>query len=76
MDNHNELSDLIDDETFDKLNAEKLFDETAVRNHAIRKIFKEKRNEKMCVEDAIQWIQVSYGHLQFDTIRKIVYKIR
>jgi len=72
----NPLSDIIPDEIFKKLNSEKLLNFTSVRDHLIRKKYKFYRKNKLSVSQAILKLREDYPYLQFDTIRKIVYKIK
>jgi hypothetical protein len=74
-DRKNPLSDIIDDVTFDKLNKMNLFNEIKVRNHVIRKIFRQQRESGMNVEESILSIRIPFPYLEFDTIRKIAYGI-
>jgi len=70
----NPIKDLIDDATFLELEKRKLFSEKALRDHRIRRMFKDMRSE-MSAGDAIDKIRDMYPYLQFDTVRKIVYQI-
>lgn len=72
--NTNPLSDLIDDDVFEKLKKYKLFDEKAIRDYKIRQMYKDMRRE-MSAGEAIDKIQEMFPYLQFDTIRKIVYQV-
>ena len=71
---NNPLQDIIDDTTFDTLNKHKLFNEKAIRDYKIRRLFRNMRND-MSAGDAIDRIREMYPYLQFDTVRKIVYQI-
>lgn len=70
----NPLDDLIDDKTFSLLNDQGLLSDKAIRDYQIRRIFKEMRRT-MSAGDAIDKIRDLHPYLQFDTVRKIVYKI-
>ena len=72
--NENPLSELIDDDVFDKLKKYKLLDEKAIRDFKIRQMYKDMRRE-MSTGEAIDKIQELFPYLQFDTIRKIVYQV-
>ncbi|MBN1632778.1 MAG: hypothetical protein JW917_01275 [Ignavibacteria bacterium] len=72
--NTNPLSDLIDDDVFEKLKKYKLLDEKAIRDYKIRQMYKDMRRE-MSAGEAIDKIQEMFPYLQFDTIRKIVYQV-
>ena len=69
----NPIRDLIADEVFVLLNDYNLLSEKAIRDHVIRKKFKELR-KSLSAGDAIDQIREEYPYLQFDTVRKIVYK--
>lgn len=70
----NPIRDLIADEVFVLLNDYNLLSEKAIRDHVIRKKFKELR-KSLSAGDAIDQIREEYPYLQFDTVRKIVYAI-
>ncbi len=70
----NPLADLIDDTTYVKLQEFGLFNEKAVRDYRIRKMYRELR-ASMNAGDAIDAIRERYPYLQFDTVRKIVYAV-
>ncbi len=72
---NNPLSDLISDEIYDLLNNRGLINEKSVRDHTIRRKFKDMRESKVSASDAIESLRNDYPYLQFDTIRKIVYHI-
>ncbi|SHK12443.1 hypothetical protein [Rhodothermus profundi] len=71
---HNPLSDLISDEVYQVLVEHNLLDAKSVRNYQIRKRFRQLRAQNVPAYDAIERIQEEYPQLQFDTIRKIVYR--
>jgi hypothetical protein len=71
--NPNPLNDLISDEIYSLLNERGLINEKSVRDYIIRNKFKEMRDSKMNVGDAIEALREEYPYLQFDSIRKIVY---
>jgi len=70
----NPLSELISDDIFELLSSHGLIDEKSVRDFQIRKKFKQLRANKVSAGAAIDAINEHYPNLQFDTIRKIVYK--
>ncbi len=70
----NVLSDLVPDEIYYALQEHGLFDEKAIRDYHIRKSFKEFR-QSMSTNQAIEKLQQLYPYLQFDTLRKIVYRV-
>lgn len=72
----NPLADLIDDATYDLLIKEDLLSLNGIRNYEIRREFKEHReNTKMSVGDIIDKVAEKY-FMQFDTVKKIVYKVK
>jgi hypothetical protein len=70
----NPLAELISDDIYELLSSQGLIDEKSVRDYQIRKKFKQLRANKVSAGDAIDAINEHYPNLQFDTIRKIVYK--
>lgn len=72
---HNPLSGLIGDEVYEVLESHNLLNEKGVRDYQIRKRFREMRSEDVPAYDAIESLREEYPYLQFDTIRKIVYKL-
>jgi hypothetical protein len=70
----NPLSDLISDDIHELLTANGLIDEKSVRDFLIRKKFRQLRANKVSAGSAIEIINEHYPNLQFDTIRKIVYR--
>lgn len=72
----NPLSDLISDEIFELLNSRGLINEKSLRDYQIRKRFKKLREDKISAAEAIDELRKEYPYLQFDTIRKIVYRIQ
>lgn len=71
----NPLSGLIDDEVYELLESHNLLNEKSVRDFQIRKRFRRMRNQNVPAYDAIETLREDYPYLQFDTIRKIVYKL-
>lgn len=70
----NPLADLISDEVYELLVEHDLLDEKSVRDYQIRKRFRQLRAQNVSAADAIERIREEYPYLQFDTIRKIVYR--
>lgn len=73
---NNPISELISDETFNLLNSKGLLNEKSLRDHQIRKKFRDLRYGNINASDAIDMLRNEYPYLQFDTIRKIVYNIK
>lgn len=74
-DGANPLSELISDDVFELLDNHNLFNEKSVRDFQIRRKFRYLREEDVPAYDAIESLRDQYPYLQFDTIRKIVYKL-
>ncbi|NTW50532.1 MAG: hypothetical protein HGB19_12540 [Chlorobiales bacterium] len=70
----NPIQNLISDEVFAQLRSNRLLDEKQLRDFHIRQIFKTARAGRLSAADAIEHVQHEYPYLQFDTIRKIVYR--
>lgn len=71
----NPLSGLIPDEVYEVLEEHRLLSEKGVRDYQIRQKFRGYRDENVPAYDAIENLREEYPYLQFDTIRKIVYKL-
>jgi hypothetical protein len=71
----NPLDGLINDETYEKLTNHNLLSEKGVRDYQIRRQFRSMRGENVPAYEAIEHLREEYPYLQFDTIRKIVYKL-
>lgn len=71
----NPLEGLISDDIYDVLDNHNLLSEKGVRDYQIRKAFKTMRSQNVSAYDAIEMLREEYPYLQFDTIRKIVYKL-
>ena len=71
----NPLSGLIGDDVYELLETHNLLNEKGVRDYQIRRRFREMRSEDVPAYDAIESLRDEYPYLQFDTIRKIVYKL-
>ena len=71
----NPLAELISDEVYSLLEDHNLLNEKGVRDFQIRRRFRDMRDENIPAYDAIEQLREEYPYLQFDTIRKIVYKL-
>ena len=71
----NPLTGLVSDEIYAVLEEHNLLSEKGVRDYQIRKKFRTMRQEDIPAYDAIERLRDDYPYLQFDTIRKIVYKM-
>lgn len=71
----NPLSGLISDEVYSILEDHNLLSEKGVRDFQIRQKFRDMRRQNIPAYDAIEMLRDDYPYLQFDTIRKIVYKL-
>lgn len=71
----NPLSGLVSDEVFRVLEKHELLSEKGVRDYEIRRKFRQMRRQNVPAYDAIERLREDYAYLQFDTIRKIVYKV-
>jgi len=70
----NPLSELISDEIFQLLSARGLINQRSVRNYHIRRRYQAFRDAKLSVSDCIDRLRSEYPYLQYDTIRKIIYR--
>ncbi len=71
----NPLSSLISDEVYELLEGHNLLSDKGVRDFQIRRKFRDMRASDVPAYDAIEQLRDDYPYLQFDTIRKIVYKL-
>ena len=71
----NPLNGLVSDDVYQVLDQHDLLSEKGVRDYQIRKRFRNMRKNNVPAYDAIERLREEYGYLQFDTIRKIVYKV-
>lgn len=71
----NPLSELISDDLYSLLEEQNLLNEKGIRDYQIRKQFRMLRAQDIPAFDAIEILRENYPYLQFDTIRKIVYKV-
>ena len=74
-DTRNPLAGLVGDDVYEVLEAHNLLSEKGVRDYQIRKQFRTMRENDVPAYDAIEHLREAYPYLQFDTIRKIVYKL-
>lgn len=75
QDDGNPLAELISDDVYDVLETHNLLNEKSVRDFQIRRKFRRMRGDEVPAYDAIEQLRQEYPYLQFDTIRKIVYKL-
>ena len=71
----NPLAELITDDVFEVLEQHSLLSEKGIRDYKIRQQFRLLRRDDVPAYDAIELLREDYPYLQFDTIRKIVYKL-
>lgn len=71
----NPLAGLIGDEVYEILDSHNLLNEKGIRDYKIRQRFREMRAQDVPAYDAIESLREEHPYLQFDTIRKIVYKL-
>lgn len=71
----NPLEGLISDDIYDVLEDHNLLSEKGIRDYQIRNSFKIMRSQNVPAYDAIEMLREEYPYLQFDTIRKIVYRL-
>jgi len=71
----NPLSGLVADEVYEVLAEHRLLSEKGVRDFQIRQKFRDYRYDNIPAYEAIEQLRREYPYLQFDTIRKIVYKL-
>lgn len=71
----NPLSGLISNDVYDLLERHNLLSEKGVRDYQIRQQFRDMRRRNIPAYDAIELLREEHPYLQFDTIRKIVYKL-
>ena len=72
---HNPLQELIDDGVFELLQDQCLLSEKGIRDYRIRRRFRQMRASRVPASQAIENLRSEYPYLQFDTIRKIVYRL-
>lgn len=70
----NPVPELLDDVTYSSLVRHNLIDENALRNYLLRRRFSSMRSRGVAATDAIEELHRDHPYLQFDTIRKIVYR--
>lgn len=75
VDTSNPLAGLVSDEVYTVLEEHNVLSDKGVRDFQIRKKFRAMRRKDVAAYDAIERLREDYPYLQFDTIRKIVYKV-
>lgn len=73
--NLNPLDGLISTDIYETLETHNLLSEKGVRDYQIRQQFRTMRSSNVPAYEAIEQLREEYPYLQFDTIRKIVYKL-
>ncbi len=71
----NPIADLIPDAVYEVLDANHLLSEKGIRDYQIRLRFRNLREGDVAATDAIEQLREEYPYLQFDTLRKIVYRL-
>ncbi len=72
----NPLAELVSDEVYSLLRQNDLLNEKSLRDYIIRQMFlKLKSDSHLRTAEAIAALRDMYPYLQFDTIRKIVYRV-
>jgi hypothetical protein len=71
----NPISELISDELYGVLTHHSLLSDKGIRDYQIRVKFKRMRERDVPAFDAIEQLRREHPYLQFDTVRKIVYKL-
>jgi hypothetical protein len=72
----NPLAGMLTDEAFMLLRTNDLLNEKSLRDYVIRQMFLRLKNDSaMKTHEAIKALTDMYPYLQFDTIRKIVYRV-
>lgn len=69
----NPISDIVDDDIFNKLKNLGLLNEKLLRDYEIRLKYQDYRRKKISSSIAIDRLKSDYPYLQYDTIRKIIY---
>lgn len=70
----NPIPELMDDRTFRALAERKLLDRNGLRNYLIRRRFWSMRSDGVPAADALESLHKEHSYLQFDTLRKLVYR--
>jgi hypothetical protein len=73
--NGNPLKGIISTDQYEVLAQQNLLNEKGVRDYRIRRVFRSMRRDNVSAYDAIEHLREEYPYLQFDTIRKIVYRM-
>ena len=69
----NPLAELIDDETYARLEAAGVLYEKGVRDYTMRAAYQSMRARRVAATEAIEQLREAHPYLQYDTVRKIVY---
>lgn len=72
----NPVPELLDDDTFRDLAERKLLDRNGLRNYLIRRRFWAMRADGVPAAKALERLHEDFSYLQFDTLRKLVYRVR
>ncbi len=72
----NPLEGLVSEDIYQRLVEHDLLSEKGVRDFRIREAFREMRHRDTPAYEAIEALREEHPYLQFDTIRKIVYRLR
>ncbi|MDX1532230.1 MAG: hypothetical protein R3362_11940 [Rhodothermales bacterium] len=71
----NPLSGLVSQDVYERLAEHGLLNEKGVRDFQMRRAFRQMRRRDTPAHEAIEALRQQHPYLQFDTIRKIVYKL-
>lgn len=71
----NPLQGLISSDAYETLAEHNLLNEKGVRDYNIRKVYTRLRKQNKSSFEAIETLREEHPYLQFDTIRKIVYRM-
>jgi hypothetical protein len=71
----NPLAELISDDVYEVLETHQLLNEKSVRDFQIRRKYRALREDDVPAYDAIEKLRDEYPYLQFDTLRKIIYRL-
>lgn len=70
----NPLAEFVSDDLYALLERHHLLSEKGLRDYVIRARFRALREAQLAAGDAIETLREEYPYLQFDTLRKIVYR--
>ena len=71
----NPLAGLITDDVYALLSEYNLLSDKAIRDYQIRRRFRTMRRQGIPAADAIENLRDEHPYLQYDTVRKIVYRL-